>query len=89
MNFKRFTLPDGTTDCFVNLDQIVAAKPAAGGKVSLHSPSMTVEVDARQFEEAVSEKASKTDSVTPMVNRLIQSIDRLSVRIPSSIRLHV
>ena len=89
MNFKRFTLPDGTTDCFVNLDQIVAAKPAAGGKVSLHSPSMTVEVDARQFEEAVSEKASKTDSVSPMVNRLIQSIDRLSVRIPSSIRLHV
>ena len=89
MNFKRFTHPDGTTDCFVNLDQIIAAKPSDNGTINLHTAFMTVTVDAKQFEEAISKTESSSDPLQGILHRLIQALDRLSVRIPSSIRLHM
>ena len=89
MNFQRFTLPDGTTDCFVNLDQIIAAKPNDNGTVNLHTAFMTVTVDAKQFEDALAKADSSKDAMPGLLSRLIQALDRLSVRIPSSIRLHI
>ena len=89
MNFKRFTRPDGTTDCFVNLDQIIAAKPCDDGNISLHTPFMSVTVDAKQFEDAVAKTESTKDSMPGLLSRLTQAIDRLSVRIPSSVKLRI
>ena len=89
MNFKKFTLADGTTDCFVNLDQVIVAKPDENGTTILQTPFMAVTVDSRQFEETISKTEASTPPVTGCFNRLIQAIDRLSVRIPSSIRLHM
>lgn len=88
MNFKRFTLPDGSTDCFVNLDQVIAAKPSGDGKMTLYTPSMSMEVDAKQFEQAVGRTGAE-EQLPSLVVRLTQALDRLSVRIPSSIRLHM
>ena len=72
MNFKRF----------------IAAKPSGDGKMTLHTPSMSVEVDAKQFEQAVG-RTSAEEQLPSLVVRLTQALDRLSVRIPSSIRLHM
>ena len=89
MNYQKFTNPDGTVDCFVNLDAVVVAKPAEDGKVVLLSAACTVIVDAAQFEKAVSSKDSGAERLGQLVLRLTQAIDRLIVRIPSSIRLHL
>ena len=89
MNYQKFTNPDGTVDCFVNLDAVVVAKPDGKDKVVLISAVHTVMVDAAQFEEAVSAKDTATEKLGQLINRLTQAIERLGVRIPTSIRLHM
>ena len=89
MNYQKFTNPDGTVDCFVNLDAVVVAKPDGKDKVVLISTAHTVTVDAAQFEKAVSAKDSGTERLGQLVSRLTQAVERLSVRIPTSIRLHI
>ena len=89
MNYQKFTNPDGAVDCFVNLDAVVVAKPAEDGKVVLLSSACTVIVDAAQFEKVLSSKDSGVERLGQLVIRLTQAIDRLIVRIPSSIRLHL
>ena len=89
MNYQKFTNPDGTVDCFVNLDAVVVAKPDGKDKVVLISAVHTVMVDAAQFEKAVSLKDSGTERLGQLVCRLTQAIERLIVRIPTSIRLHM
>ena len=89
MNYHRFTRPDGTTECFVNLDAVIAATPSGEDRINLIGGSLSIQVDAAQFEKAVSKKDSPEDRLGPLVGRLIQALDRLSVRIPTSIRLHM
>ena len=89
MNYQKFTNPDGTVDCFVNLDAVVVAKPDGKDKVVLISAAHTVMVDAAQFEKAVSAKDTATEKFGQLINRLTQAIERLNVRIPTSIRLHM
>ena len=88
MNYKRFTRKDGTLDCYVNLDQVIAAYPSENGEsMTLQTPSAAVTVDAGQFEKAIAEQPA--DALHTIVGRLIQAIEKLSVRIPTSIRLHI
>lgn len=89
MNYCKFTNPDGTTECFVNLDAVIAATPSGEDRINLIGGSLSIQVDAAQFEKAVSKKDSPEDRLGPLVGRLIQALDRLSVRIPTSIRLHM
>lgn len=89
MNYQRFTNPDGSTCCWVNLDAVLAARPAEEGKVVLQSASLSVEVDSLQFEEALKKTGQNQRDMSAIINRLIQAIDRLGVRIPTSIRLHM
>ena len=88
MNYCKFTNPDGTTNCFVNLDAFCSAKPGDDGKIILQSPETSLSVDAKQFEAAIARREA-ADAYSGILNRLIQTIERLSVRIPSSIRLHM
>ena len=88
MNYFKFTNPDGTTDCFVNLDAFCSAKLGDNGKIILQSPEMSISVDAKQFEAAIARREA-ADAYSGILNRLIQAIERLTVRIPSSIRLHM
>ena len=89
MNYHRFTNPDGSTCCWVNLDAVIAVRPAEDGKVILQSASLSVEVDALQFEEVLKKTGQNQRDMSSIINRLIQAIDRLSVRIPTSIRMHM
>ena len=88
MNYCKFTNPDGTTLAWVNLDTVHAAHPSKQGRVTLHTPTFTIEVDASQFEEAI-KKPQQERELCGMLGRLTQAIDRMVVRIPSSIRLHI
>lgn len=88
MNYCKFTNPDGTTDCFVNLDAFCTAKFGDNGKIILQSPETSISVDAKQFEAAIARR-EPADAYSGILNRLTQAIERLTVRIPSSIRLHM
>ena len=89
MFYHRFTNPDGTTLAWVNLDTVIAAHPTKEGKVALHTASLNMEVSATQFEEAVKRCQQEQKDMSAVLNRLTQSIDRMAVRFPTSIRLHM
>lgn len=89
MNIVKFKLPDGSTDCYVNLDAVVAAKPAEDGKVILHTNNLSLTVEQEQFERAISEKDGTVSAFNSIVNRLIQAMDRMTVHFPTSIRMHL
>ena len=88
MNYCKFTNPDGTTLAWVNLETAHAAHPSKDGRVTLHTPTFTIEVDASQFEEAI-KKPQPGKELCGMLGRLTQAIDRMATRFPSSIRLHL
>ena len=89
MNIVKFKLLDGSTDCYVNLDAVVAAKPAEDGKVILHMNNLSLTVEQEQFEKAISEKDGTVSAFNSIVNRLIQAMDRMTVHFPTSIRMHL
>lgn len=89
MNIVKFKLSDGSTDCYVNLDAVVAAKPTDDGKVILHTNNLSLTVDMEQFEKAISEKDGTISAINSIVNRLVQAMDRMTVHFPTSIRMHL
>lgn len=88
MDIVKFTLSDGSTDCYVNLDAVVAAKPAEDGKIFLHTNNLSIAVNAEQFEKAISKKNESPTEICSCINRLIQAMDRMTVHFPTSIRMH-
>ena len=89
MNYQKFTNPDGSTLAWVNLDAVIAAHPAREGRVSLHTAALNLEVPSTQFEEAVQRCQQEQKDRNAVLSRLTQAIDRMTVRFPSSIRLHI
>lgn len=90
MNIVKFTLADGSTDCYVNLDAVIAAKPSEDGKrINIHTAGMSLSVDREQFEKAVAPKGNPGADICSAVSRLIQAMDRMTVHFPTSIRMHL
>ena len=89
MNYQKFTNPDGSTLAWVNLDDVLTARPLDNGKVGLMSSLLSIKVDASQFEEALQKSRQEQKDRSAVLGRLTQAIDRLTVRFPSSIRLHI
>lgn len=90
MSHYRFTNPDGTTLAWVNIDAVQAACPLGNGKISLQLSRTSLEVDAAQFEDALKKSSDGDRSpLAAVLVRLTQAIDRMAVRFPSSIRLHL
>ena len=89
MTIHKFTNPDGSAHVWVNLEAIVAVTPTEDGKVIIITSFGTFKVDAAQYEAAMSKKDTVEDRHASIVNRLVQALDRLAVRIPTSIRLHM
>ncbi len=87
MNFYSFSNDDGSVRAIVNLDTIVYAEPAGQDKVTLHSEGCEIQVKMSEFEKASRQRGG--DEFPNLINRLIQSLDRLTFRIPSSIKLHL
>lgn len=89
MNYVKFTHPDGSTHVWVNLDAVHAVNPSGEGKVTVHTPTFTVEVDREQFEKAIKGIPESNSVISAAVSRLVLALDRLAIRVPSSIRLHL
>lgn len=89
MKLHRFYSSDGALDCIVNLDEVVAARPAEDGKMILHTANLSLTVDTAQFEEAIKEKDDRVQSLVSTISRLIQAMDRMTVHFPTSIRMHM
>ena len=89
MYYQKFTNPDGTTLAWVNLDAVIAAHPGREGRVSLHTAALNLEVPASQFEEALRGCQREQQDRNSVLSRLAQAIDRMTVRFPSSIRIHL
>lgn len=89
MYYQKFTNPDGSTLAWVNLDAVIAAHPAKEGKVSLHTAAINFEVSASQFEDALQKSQQELKDRSAVFSRLTQAIDRMTVRFPSSIRIHM
>lgn len=79
MNIVKFKLSDGSTDCYVNLDAVVDAKPTDDGKVILHTSNLSLTVDMEQFEKAISEKDGTISAINSIVNRLSELTPRKSI----------
>ena len=88
MHYHKFTNPDGSTKAWVNLDAALAVT-SSDDKVIVITPSGTVQVDASQFEAAIKSQQQDEKDTRAVLSRLTQAIDRLTVRIPTSIRLHM
>ena len=89
MYHQKFTNPDGSTIAWVNLDAVIVANPTGEGKVSLHTSALNLEVSASQFEDALQKSQQAQKERSAVLCRLTQAIDRMTVRFPSSIRLHM
>ncbi len=87
MYFHSFTNDDGSLLAFVNMDTVVYAEPSGKDKVILHSEEREIQVKRSEFEKASRSRGG--EDIPNLINRLIQSLDRLSIRIPTSIKLHL
>ena len=89
MKFAKFTAPNGDIVKYVNLDSIDSATPYGKDQVMLKTPTGSFAVDKKQFEEAISKKSDDIDKLAAISRNIINALDRLSGRIPSSIRMHM
>ena len=83
MNFHEFS--NGT---IINLDAVEAAKITDEGKVLVHTNNRSVLVDKDEFLKAIKESKS-SDGLHTLIRQLIEALNRLTVHIPTSIRMHM
>lgn len=89
MEFRTFRNQDGSIDCIINMDSIIAATPSEEGKLLVHADGRSFQVDERQFMEAIEQKQSPAKEFGVKIERLIQAMDRMTVHFPTSIRMHM
>jgi hypothetical protein len=89
MNIVQFKDTKGNVDKYVNLEKVESATPYGKDQVMLKTPTSSFAVDKKQFEEAISKKSDDIDKLTAISRNIINALDRLSVHIPTSIRLHM
>ena len=86
MNFLLFKNESGN-ECFVNLDKVTELKKNNEDVCFKDAEGNTYKAPLDEFKKAV--EADWKKDFTNIVNRLITAISRLTVQIPSSIRLHM
>lgn len=90
MNIKKFTTTDGRT-VWLNPDRIDHAELLSDGTVCVETPDYRAIITEEDFTKTISEN-NNSDSHKDIIQigrRLIEALDRLSMRIPSSIRMHL
>lgn len=86
MNIYKFNNPRTGEEFFVNMDQVESATYGENGTILLHTGNKTFPVKTAQFEAAI-QKKDENSTLVSVLNRLVQATDRLTVHIPSSIRM--
>ena len=83
------SIADGMLLCIINLDAVTSAKPAGDDMLLVHAGDSDYRVGRAEFEKAISEKDSDISTICSAVNRLTLAMERLTVHIPTSIRMHL
>ena len=86
MNYLLFKNESGN-ECFVNLDKVTELKKINEDVCFKDAQGVTYKAPLGEFKKVV--EANWKKDFTNIVNRLITAISRLTVQIPSSIRLHM
>lgn len=89
MKHHPFHNADGTLLCIINLDAVTSAEPAGDDMLLVHAGDREYRVGRTEFEKAISEKDSDISTICSTVNRLTLAMERLTVHIPTSIRMHL
>lgn len=89
MKHHPFHNADGTLLCIINLDTVTSAEPAGDDILLVHADDREYRVGRAEFEKAISEKDSDISTICSTVNRLTLAMERLTVHIPTSIRMHL
>ena len=88
MNFYKFNNPRTGEEYFVNMDQVESATYGEKDTILLRGKNQNFPVRKEQFEAAI-QKKDENSTLVSVLNRLVQATERLTVHIPSSIRLHM
>ena len=91
MKIVKFTNPDGSVLGFVNMDKVATAFPDRDGWVSLLNDKgeSLVKVPLDQFIKAAGAESPDIVSLRQTVMSLKTALERLTVHIPTSIRMHM
>ena len=89
MKHHPFHNADGTLLCIINLDTVTSAEPAGDDILLVHAGDREYRVGRAEFEKAGSETATDISTICSTVNRLTLAMERLTVHIPTSIRMHL
>lgn len=78
----------------INTDTIECLTPAENGICNIHYKKGTCEVISQEEFDKITQILSVEDEkqikeLTSVITRLITAIDRLGIRIPTSIRMHM
>lgn len=89
MNFIKCTDGGGEGEYYVNLDMIQAVRINRENKTAiLKTNCMDYLTDIPTFEKAIAKK-DMIDGFSTILQRLVTALDRLTIHIPTSIRLHL
>lgn len=89
MRHHTFRNADGTLLCIINLETVTSAEPIDEETLLVHAGGREYRISRKEFEKAISEKDSEFSTVCSVVNRLTQAVERLTIHIPTSIRMHM
>lgn len=90
MRYVRFTTPD-EGDIFVNMDRIVAIRPFEENFGLMENDTTCVALISEEQLHAFlrEENDESIKDLQRSVRKLTESVDRLTVKIPTSIRMHL
>ena len=88
MNFKKFVDPDNREEFWINMDLVVSAFPDDRGNIILDTMTGNHFVQKEQFEKSIAED-KKNSHLESLLVKLIDALNRLTIHIPTSIRLHM
>lgn len=89
MKLIKFTGSDGKLIAAVNPEHIISAVPSRDGYLTIHTHAGAYEVPEEQMEKITEHTDDELTRINASIGRLITALDRLTVHIPSSIRMHL
>lgn len=89
MKLIKITDTEGKLIAAINPDHIISAVPSREGYLSVYTHAGAYEVQQCQFEKAMEGTGGELSRINNTMGRLITALDRLTIHIPTSIRMHL
>ena len=89
MELIQFTDSDGKLIAAINPEQIISVIPSSEGQVKISTQNGDFDVPHEQFEKKCQHSEDELSRLNMNITRLITALERLSIHIPTSIRMHL